>query len=539
LKSEIKASFGSKSMPYFTIVAFLVWGFLETALAQNARLDSLQNLLRQPQVDSQKVNIWTDIAYILEDTRPDTALIIAQKALSLAQKIDFPMGVLKSSFRVGYAYQALGKYEVALQFYLQHLQLSEAQQDFRRIGRSYYAMGVINKLLGKFQSGLSFMHKARQAYEKSQDEAGLTRCFNALGELYDTLQQPAQARVYFQKSIARAEKLKNVRAMIYAYLNLAKIYQTDRQMTLAEATYQKIIEMASAPANLYPQLQARNALAYQYLSQQNWNTAQEILLPALSHYASKDILVLGEVKQAYFGLSQIYYAQKEYLRAYEYLKLGNNLQDSLSKTQKIAEFAKIQATFDWEKQQQKINLLEKEKKLTAINNQQKLYLAFGIIGFLLLISGSLLYRNLLKRQSAKLMEQKNRELINQKEEVAVQSEKLLIANEQIKKTNLSLSEALQELAQLNEELENKVTERTFSLQQKNEQLAEYAFLNAHKLRAPLATMLGLIGLLKEQELPLEASHLLQLLQTTACSLDQVIHKIQQAIEDIEANPWAE
>ncbi|MCU0447637.1 MAG: tetratricopeptide repeat protein [Microscillaceae bacterium] len=522
-------------MQYLKILLFVCLGYSEIIFAQNNRLDSLQKILLNQPSDTQKVNILADIAYILEDSRPDTSLIIAQQALQLAQDLNSGKGILKSSFRVAYAYQALGKYELALDYYFQHLKLSENQNDWQRIGRSYYAIGFINKVMGKFQNSVKFMHQAHQAYQKIQDKQGLTRCLNALGELSDTLGNRRQAREYFQKSLELAQQIQNVRATVFAYLNLAKIDVRENQFALAEANYQKILALSTDLTYVYPQLQARNALATLYMTQAQWQNAQNVLLPALNYRQHKDVMVLGEVKESYFKLSNIYQKQNDFQKAFAYLKTGNFLQDSLFQAQKLKDFAKIQAQFDWEKQQQKITLLEKQKSLDNIQLQQKLYVLLGFIAFLLPVIIGLAYGNRLKRQNTNLLKQKNNELTQQKAEIASQAEKLQNANIQIQKTNLSLSEALQELAFLNEELENKVIERTHNLQQKNQQLAEYAFLNAHKLRAPLTTMLGLVGLLREQNLPNDALELLAMLQKTGCSLDQVIHQIQKSIEDIEGS----
>lgn len=52
----------------------------------------------------------------------------------------------------------------------------------------------------------------------------------------------------------------------------------------------------------------------------------------------------------------------------------------------------------------------------------------------------------------------------------------------------------QEILELNEQLEGKVKQRTEQLELRNKLLEEYAFYNAHVLRAPLCSLQGLIGL---------------------------------------------
>jgi len=54
----------------------------------------------------------------------------------------------------------------------------------------------------------------------------------------------------------------------------------------------------------------------------------------------------------------------------------------------------------------------------------------------------------------------------------------------------------EEIKGINENLETVIKDRTYELEIKNKALEEYAFINAHKLRAPLARILGLVHLMK-------------------------------------------
>jgi signal transduction histidine kinase len=61
-------------------------------------------------------------------------------------------------------------------------------------------------------------------------------------------------------------------------------------------------------------------------------------------------------------------------------------------------------------------------------------------------------------------------------------------------------------------------------------LEEYAFINAHNLRAPVASVLGLINLIKKVELDEEGKVIVQHLEESATKLDTVVNSITQAIE---------
>lgn len=69
-----------------------------------------------------------------------------------------------------------------------------------------------------------------------------------------------------------------------------------------------------------------------------------------------------------------------------------------------------------------------------------------------------------------------------------------LRTKEIEKLNNTLQNKNDELFGLNAHLENEVNKRTIHLKLKNEQLATYAFNNAHNVRGALARILGLLYL---------------------------------------------
>jgi methyl-accepting chemotaxis protein len=110
-------------------------------------------------------------------------------------------------------------------------------------------------------------------------------------------------------------------------------------------------------------------------------------------------------------------------------------------------------------------------------------------------------------------------LEQQKEEITTQSETLKRLNE--------------EVTQINNYLEEKVRERTQNLQEQNEKLAQYAFLNSHRLRAPVANILGLVNLIHACNNIEEKILYLSKLEQATKELDSIVHEIQQLIDEAE------
>jgi tetratricopeptide (TPR) repeat protein len=87
------------------------------------------------------------------------------------------------------------------------------------------------------------------------------------------------------------------------------------------------------------------------------------------------------------------------------------------------------------------------------------------------------------------------------------------------------------LKQFNMRLNKMVDDRTHELSIKNQQLSEYAFINAHKLRAPVARIMGLLHVYQMKNSDVSAETLMNLLANETQSLDGIIRSITEAIEE--------
>ena len=94
-----------------------------------------------------------------------------------------------------------------------------------------------------------------------------------------------------------------------------------------------------------------------------------------------------------------------------------------------------------------------------------------------------------------------KKLASSNEELSVTTEELITNNEQLSVINLKLWE-------LQQELEKRVTERTLELEhtsrellERNEELDQYVYKVSHDIRAPVASVMGLISLMKQENNP--------------------------------------
>ncbi len=129
----------------------------------------------------------------------------------------------------------------------------------------------------------------------------------------------------------------------------------------------------------------------------------------------------------------------------------------------------------------------------------------------------------------------NNNILLQNEELQRQTEQLANQRDYIEIKNNEIIEQKDELAAINENLDALVKDRTAKIAELNQQLIEYAFFNSHKVRGPLARILGLIQLfeLEEANRPHSEKALFyaEQLKSSALELDAIIHEINNILSN--------
>jgi signal transduction histidine kinase len=128
------------------------------------------------------------------------------------------------------------------------------------------------------------------------------------------------------------------------------------------------------------------------------------------------------------------------------------------------------------------------------------------------------------QQNSEKMDELNKHLLAVNKEV---HEK----NEELKAYGEELLASEEELKLINENLNDLVENRTQALQKQNEKLVRHAFINAHKVRSPLARISGLVNLIKyEVDLRDNGEDLVNRLQVSTDELNDILKEVRINLE---------
>lgn len=102
--------------------------------------------------------------------------------------------------------------------------------------------------------------------------------------------------------------------------------------------------------------------------------------------------------------------------------------------------------------------------------------------------------------------------------------------EEIQAQNEEIQSQAEEIQGINDNLEELVRARTAELEKKNKAAEESAFIIAHELRAPVASVLGLINLISKIPLNKDGKAIVAHMEESAEKLNTVVRNITKAIE---------
>jgi len=108
--------------------------------------------------------------------------------------------------------------------------------------------------------------------------------------------------------------------------------------------------------------------------------------------------------------------------------------------------------------------------------------------------------------------------------------RLQTINQELQKTQEELIDKNEEYEAINRNLEDLVKERTRVIDSKNRQIIDYANINAHKVRGPLARIMGLINISSYSENPQDLKDIFEKLKLPSEELNIIIEEINRTLE---------
>ncbi len=396
--------------------------------------DSLKLLLLSISNDSVKVNLLNSLSKSYFNDNPDTSVIIADEAKTIAEQTGFKTGLALALKNKGIGYylqakykeailtwnQAIEVYEAlgdkkgvanmlsnegavyfnqgdeakALELHLQSLRMSEELNDTLRILTSLVNVGsVYTNKEATYKKALDYCHRAYQLAKIINDQYLIGTSTANLGELYYKLNDDSTALIYLQESIKAYEGTEDAP---YSLNYLGKVYVRQKKYDLAIKTHQEAIDIATKLETKLDMTQSLVALAQAYYANGDIDASIDAFKKALE--ISLPLNANQEIKDAYQGLTLAYSYKKDFAEAYKYQEMLLAIKDTIYNINTDKKLGTLQFGFDLDKKENEINLQQKEI------SKQKIVRNSFIGGFIIV----LLFAAVFFKQRVRISKEKKR-----------------------------------------------------------------------------------------------------------------------------------
>lgn len=356
--------------------------------------------------------------------------------------------------------QKQGIYEKALEYLIKAVKIYEKLGEKLMIANAYQTIGKIYIENSDYINAYRFFKNSLQVHKSLDNKAGLATIYNDFGNLKRIFNETDSAEFYYKKSLEINKLLSNKQEMGINYLNLGILSEergkhSHARIYLEEA--KKIFEQIDDEENLARVLLEQGLLE---ANQNHTSLAIDLLLKAEKMASNYGMIPIRKSAAKY--LSDIYERTGDYFKAFQYQKLHSILSDTLNNIERQKQILSIQATYDFEKQQNEL-LLEQEKRKTLEKNQT-LQRVISISSLLALILTGLITYLIFKR----IKEKQKIEAEKLLKEAEISKAKETLIETQLRNQDLEKQRLIEELKYKS----NHLTNLALIIAQKNEFINE-------------------------------------------------------------------
>ncbi len=467
-------------MKKFVFSVAILFLFYSCNAAIINKKESLLQLIKFDNPDTNKINHLIDLSFELKDSNPDTSLLLCSQALETLKNIENLQDFFKQFFKCrilnsfGTIYFLKSNYTKSLDYYLKALAINDKlEQSAKKIytvklliqkSTTLSNIGVLYDDQGDYQKALVYYFKALKLVEPYGDNAEIAYKLGNIGVAYKNIAfntpNNIQYRLkkdtfyikaldYYFRALKLEEKLGNKDNMATWNGDIGEVY-------FELGDYNKALDYYFKALKLDKEIDNKNVygtwlfcIGALYTEQGKYSEAYNYLYNSLS--VSNSLGSMIDLKSEYEELSKLYEKSKiclpdtigcrllnkeeMRLRALYYYKKSIEVRDTLFSQDSRKQLIQKEMTFEFEKKEA-LTQAEHDKQIAiadAENKRQKViifFVTFGLLSILLFAIFILRTLNITRKQKKIIEEQKlqvdeaNEELNQQNDEIAAQRDEI-------------------------------------------------------------------------------------------------------------------
>jgi len=406
----------SKFTLFFCICSFL--GF--EIPSQDLKKDSLLQLYINEKIDSNKVDILSDLSWEYCFSNTDSALYYVEKAIKLSDEMGNLRCQSKSYSQRATVFYFKGDLDKSISDYLAALKIDEQLKDSVGISSDLMNIGSVYFNLNKYNQALQYYQESYKLNGLIKDTVEMSTALSNIGAIY-LKQNELELGLEAFKECLIVSKEPRIRANLYQ--NIAHIYIENKDYENSLINLQKALNISEQNGLKFNEAKIANAMANNYSLSGQSKLAIEYAERALE--LSKELGAKEVVEHSYQHLSSFYADLNNYERAYHYRLKYIDVHDTIYNERSNEIIAEMQTKYDSEKKEKENELLRVQGKIDELEigkKDEELKLEatrrnvlYGGIAIALLIAAFIFNRLRVTRRQKLLIQEQKKAVEEQKE----------------------------------------------------------------------------------------------------------------------------
>lgn len=327
-----------------------------------------------------------------------------------------------------------GNFPEAIDLYMESLEIAERNKDERSMAYSLSNIGTIYYYMQDYDKFFEYMEKSLVIRKRQGDKSGISKSLTNIGAVYLELENFDKALECFNECLPIAREIGDRRSESQVLSSLGLIYSNKGDYETAISYLNEGHQLAEELGNVVGLASALKSFGYHYINVNNENKAIDYFEQAVVHARNTDI---SQTKDISFELYKLYESRGNRNKAFDAFKAYSIAKDSIDREENRTELSRREFKYAYDKKAYADSLsFSSERKIqqAKLEKTQNQRQSLTLILVIVLVFSIVLFS-------------RNRTINKQKQTIQVQNS---------------------ELHDLNENLEEKVTERTIELKKSGE-----------------------------------------------------------------------
>ncbi|MCP4229926.1 MAG: tetratricopeptide repeat protein [bacterium] len=323
-------------------------------------LKSKLQALREKDVPPEEiVDTLNDLASAYFRINPELTEKHAKEANDIAEETGYSEGIGRSLKVIGISYWVRGKYDKALDYYLEALTVYQVLGNELDIADISNNIGIIFAERKNFDQALEYFQKALSKYGIVGDKQRVAGIYNNVALIHRELNEYFAALNSFRKSLDIRLELGEESAIADSYDNIGLLYEEQNELEKAADYYVQSLEIREIIGNKLGTATSFMSIGGLYYRLKSYKDALSYYQDALR--ITNEIGAKNQEMICYQKLSELYEAQNDFGLSLDYYKKFTEIDKELFSEDKNRQLTEIRTKYETDKK-------EKEAEIYRLKN---------------------------------------------------------------------------------------------------------------------------------------------------------------------------